>query len=286
MPKVVYTSRCHSLVTYICCSAHDQVITCVLSSLEYCPGQMSFPGMQCTKHSSPDCKKFACWTMSQADMSGENFSTSNVGCCGACKTIITEIGSTEMFWYTCAYRNHGGDFMDCVIVVRWWCWCQFNLQIEDLPSEILCKLLRLLDLTDRARSEAVCKAFHSLLMQGVVEVDLQLVPWQDKQALELWLMRLSHASGSSLRRLSLSSKKEDSFKCRYFDRDWSMKLEGTHYICLRFYTQSHRSCWTFPKIAAWLLGMWPLLYCCNDEHMCNDFEDNTIGTMLQAIARE
>ena len=130
-------------------------------------------------------------------------------------------------WHSAA--NYHGIFLRQlqqllrIIRIAWVAWgpsdARLLLQINDLPSDVLGKIIGLLPLKARARVESVCKLFCKLSLERITEAEFQLAP-EDGDGLACWLNRLSRSTGSSLQalRMRLSSK--------YSYRAWDLELGG------------------------------------------------------------
>ena len=76
--------------------------------------------------------------------------------------------------------------------------------LEELPAELICKIVQLLPIADRARLEAVSKRLHRLSLDSVTSLDFKLTSKLDVNGLGRWMKRLSSTpSQSSLQSLQI-----------------------------------------------------------------------------------
>ena len=64
------------------------------------------------------------------------------------------------------------------------------VRLTDLPADILCKVVSLLPLTDRARLEAVCKQFHRISTECATDLKFDLKTAKEAKGILTWLGNL------------------------------------------------------------------------------------------------
>ena len=73
------------------------------------------------------------------------------------------------------------------------CWSLLQMsqvRLTDLPADVLCKIVSLLPLTDRARLEAVCKQFHHISTECATELKFDLKTAKEAKGILTWLGNL------------------------------------------------------------------------------------------------